>query len=68
MYVLGKLTDELNDEVPVVHAAATQAMNDLGLKLSEDRSDKLTAHMKSEFADGTTSGSTCRPLRRVEPS
>ena len=53
VYVLGKLTDELNYEVPVVHAAATQAMNDLGLKLSEDRSDKLTAHMKSEFADGT---------------
>jgi RNase adaptor protein for sRNA GlmZ degradation len=53
VYVLGKLTDELNHEVPVVHAAATQAMNDLELKLSEDRSDKLTAHMKSEFADGT---------------
>ncbi len=52
-YVLGKLTEELNHEVPVVHAAATQAMNDLGLKLSEDRSDKMTAHMKSEFADGT---------------
>ncbi len=52
-YVLGKLTDELNHDVPVVHAAATQAMDDLGLKLSEDRSDKLTAHMKSEFADGT---------------
>ncbi len=28
-------------------------MKDLDLKLSEDRSDKLTAHMKSEFADGT---------------
>jgi hypothetical protein len=52
-YVLGKLTDELNYDVPTVHAAATQAMNHLGLKLSEDRSDKLTAHMESEFADGT---------------
>ncbi|MEP7153421.1 MAG: DUF3568 family protein [Nitrospira sp.] len=52
-YVLGQLTDELNHEVPVVHEAATQAMKDLDLKLSEDRSDKLTAHMKSEFADGT---------------
>jgi hypothetical protein len=52
-YVYGKLTDELNHEVPVVHAAATQAMKDLDLKLSEDRSDKLTAHMKSEFADET---------------
>jgi hypothetical protein len=52
-YVLGKLTDELNYEVPVVHAAATPAINDLDLKLSEDRADKLTNHMKSEFADGT---------------
>ena len=39
VYTLGKLTDELNYDVPVVHAAATQAMNDLELKLSEDRSD-----------------------------
>ena len=53
VYVLGKLTDELNYDVPAVHAAATQAMNELDLKLSEDRSDKLSAHMESEFADGT---------------
>ena len=53
VYTLGKLTDELSYEVPVVHAATTQAMNDLELRLSEDRSDKLTAHMESEFADGT---------------
>jgi hypothetical protein len=52
-YVLGKLTDEVNHEVSVVHAAASDAMNDLGLKPSEDRADKLTAHIKSEFADGT---------------
>ena len=52
-YVLGKLTDELDHEVPVVHAAATQAIKDLDLKLSEDRSDKLTAHMELEFTDGT---------------
>ena len=53
VYVLGKLTDEVNYDVPVVHAAATQAMSELGLKPSEDRADKLTAHIKSEFADGT---------------
>jgi hypothetical protein len=53
VYTLGKLTDELSYEVSVVHAAITQAMNDLELRLSEDRSDKLTAHMESEFADGT---------------
>ena len=52
-YVLGKLTDEVNHEVPVVHRAATRAMNELDLKLSEDRSDQLAAHMESEFADGT---------------
>jgi hypothetical protein len=52
VYVLGKVTDEVNHEVPVVHAAVIQAMNDLGLKPSEDRADKLTAHIKSEFADG----------------
>jgi hypothetical protein len=53
VYMLGKLTDEVHHDVSVVHAAATDAMNDLGLKPSEYRADKLTAHMKSEFADGT---------------
>jgi hypothetical protein len=53
VYVLGKLTDELDHDVPIVHRAAVAAMNDLGLKLSENRSDKLSAHMESEFSDGT---------------
>jgi len=53
VYVLGKLTEEVNHEVPVVHEAAVHAMKDLGLKLSEDRADQLSAHLESEFSDGT---------------
>ena len=53
VYMLGKLTDEVPHDVSVVHAAASDALNDLGLKPSEDRADKLTARIKSEFADGT---------------
>ncbi len=52
VYVMGKLKDELNYPVPVVHDATVAAMNDLGLKLSEDKSDQLSAHMESEFSDG----------------
>lgn len=52
VYVLGRLTDEMNHDVPVIHRAAVQAMKDLELKLSEDRADKLSAHLKSEFSDG----------------
>ena len=69
VYVLGKLTDEVNYDVPVVHAAATQAMSELGLKPSEDRADKLTAHIKSEFADGTNvwiDGARPTPWQRKE--
>jgi len=53
IYVMGKLKDEINYPVPVVHEATVAAMNDLGLKLSEDKTDKLTAHMESSFSDGT---------------
>ena len=52
VYVMGKLKDELNYPVAVVHDATVAAMNDLGLKPSEDKSDKLSAHMESEFSDG----------------
>jgi Protein of unknown function (DUF3568) len=52
VYVMGKLKDEPNYPVPIVHDATVAAMNDLGLKLSEDKSDKLSAHMESEFSDG----------------
>ena len=52
VYVMGKLKEELNYPVPVVHEATVAAMNDLGLKLSEDKGDKLSAHLESEFSDG----------------
>ncbi|HKY73178.1 MAG TPA: DUF3568 family protein [Nitrospira sp.] len=53
IYVMGKLKDEVNYPVPVVHDATVAAMNDLELKLSEDKADKLSAHMESAFSDGT---------------
>jgi Protein of unknown function (DUF3568) len=51
VYVMGKLTEELTYDVPAVHGAALNAMKKLGLTLSEDRADTLSAHMESEFAD-----------------
>ena len=53
-YVMGKSTEELSYDVPVVHRAALTAMKELGLTLSEDRADTLSAHMESEFADGAS--------------
>jgi len=52
-YVMGKSTEELSYDVPVVHRAALTAMKELGLTLSEDRADTLSVHMESEFADRT---------------
>ncbi len=53
-YVRGKLTEELSYDVPTVHGAALTEMKELGLTLSEDQADALSAHMKSEFADHTS--------------
>ena len=52
VYVMGKLKDEVNHDVPAVHAATVAAMKDLDLKLSEDKADQVSAHLESEFADG----------------
>ena len=52
-YVMGKSTEEFSYDVPVVYRAALTAMKELGLTLSEDRADTLSAHMESEFADRT---------------
>jgi hypothetical protein len=73
IYVMGKLQDEVNRPLPVVHEAAVVAMKDLELKLSEDRADKLSAHMESAFSDGphvwidmeSVSDSSCRLTIRV---
>jgi RNase adaptor protein for sRNA GlmZ degradation len=52
VYVMGKLKDEVNHDVPTVHAATVAAMKDLDLTLSKDKADKVSAHLESEFADG----------------
>ena len=73
VYVMGKLKDEVNHPVPVVHEATVAAMNDLELKLSEDKVDKVSAHMESEFSDKahvwidleSVSDSRCRLTIRV---
>lgn len=73
VYVMGKLQDEFNRPLPVVHEAAVAAMKDLELKLSEDRVDKISAHMESAFSDGphvwidieSVSDSRCRITIRV---
>ena len=53
VYVRGKSTEEFSYDVPVVYRAALTAMKELGLTLSEDRADTLSAHVESEFADRT---------------
>jgi hypothetical protein len=73
VYVMGKLQDEINRPLPVVHDAAVAAMKNLELKLSEDRIDKISAHMESSFSDGphvwmdmeSVSDSRCRITIRV---
>jgi hypothetical protein len=52
VYVMGKLKDEMNYEVPVMHKATVAALTELELKLLEDKVDKLSAHVESEFSDG----------------
>jgi len=51
VYVMGKLNDELNYEVRVVHNATVAALDELELKLLENKVDKLSAHVESEFTD-----------------
>lgn len=52
VYVMGKLQDEMSYEVSVMHKATVAALAELELKLLEDKADKLSAHMESEFSDG----------------
>ena len=54
VYVMGKLQEELNDPIAAVHEATLQGLRDLDLPVSEDRADKLAAHVESKLADGTT--------------
>lgn len=52
VYVMGKLKEDITAPVGKVHEAARAALADLGLKVLEDKSDAMTAHLESEFADG----------------
>lgn len=52
VYVMGGLKDRLNAPVPKVRQAVAAGLKDLGLPIREDRGDKLTAHLESEFSDG----------------
>ena len=52
VYVMGKLQDELNHPVSTVHAASLAGIKDLDLPVLQDKEDKLSANLESEFADG----------------
>jgi len=52
VYVMGKLKEEVNYDVPTVHKATVAALADLELKVLEVKADKVTAHVESEFSDG----------------
>ena len=73
VYVMGKLQDEFNRPLSVVHEAVVAAMKDLDLNVSEDKVDKISAHMESAFSDGphiwidmeAVSDSRCRITIRV---
>ena len=51
-YYLGKLEKTVPHRVPATHKAAVKALRGLGLELSQNRSDRVSAHLESEFADG----------------
>jgi len=52
VYVMGKLKDEVNYDISVVHQATVTALAELDLKVLEDKVDKLSAHVESEFSGG----------------
>ena len=51
VYVMGKLKDEVNYDVAAVHKATVSALGELELKVLEEKVDKLSAHVESEFSD-----------------
>lgn len=53
VYVMGKLQEELNHPIAAVHEATLRGLRDLDLPISEDKVDKLAAHIESKLADGT---------------
>jgi Protein of unknown function (DUF3568) len=51
VYMEGKLKEEMSYDVSTVHKATVTALADLELKVLEDKFDKVTAHVESEFSD-----------------
>ena len=43
----------MSASVPAVHDASISALKDLNLPIIEDNNDKLSAKIKSKFADGS---------------
>jgi len=52
VYVMGQLKDRLDAPVARVHDATVVTLKEMGLPIKEDKVDKLSAHVESEFADG----------------
>jgi hypothetical protein len=51
-YYLGKLEKTVEYDVPETHEAAVSALKSMELPVMQDRSDRISAHVESEFADG----------------
>jgi hypothetical protein len=52
VYVKGQLKEDIAASVPAVHKASISALKDLNLPIIEDDHDKLSAKIKSRFANG----------------
>jgi len=52
MIAKGKVTALLDYSVTDIHAAAIQALTDMGLPVEEDRGDAATAQIRSHYSDG----------------
>ena len=53
VFVMGKLQEELPYPIATVHEATLKGLRDLDLPVTEDKADKLAAHVESKLADGT---------------
>ena len=52
VYVKGQLKEDMTAPVPAVHKASISTLKDLNLPIIEDSYDKLSAKIKSQFANG----------------
>ena len=50
--IKGQLKEDMSASVPTVHNASISTLKDLNLPIIEDNHDKLSAKIKSRFADG----------------